>query len=229
VKTKMITDFSGFSRKTVAYLKNLERNNNKHWFETHRSEYEEHLLGPMRALVVRLAPAMLGIDPFLDVRPSIDKTISRIHRDIRFSKDKSPYRTTLWIAFKRSSKDWKQDPTYAMEFSERGYWYGMGFYQASRRTMDNLRAIIDDKPERFLEAIEFMKSGGFELGGDKYKRIIDPSKTGVLADWYQRRNCYVFRKSRLDDVFFSDKLAAEMTRSFNEMKPLYEIFWLARS
>ena len=229
MKAKKIPEFQGFSRKTIAFLKKLERNNNKPWFEAHRSEWEEHVLVPMKALVERLAPAMVAIDPYLDVRPSIDKTISRIHRDTRFARDKSPYRTTLWIAFKHTSKDWKQDPTFAMEFSARGYWYGMGFYQASRRTMDNLRAIIDSKPQRFLEAVRFMEAGGYELGGDKYKRIIDPSKTGVLGDWYQHRSCYVFRDKKLDDAFFSEELAEETARAFNEMKPLYEIFWQARS
>jgi uncharacterized protein (TIGR02453 family) len=218
---------SEFSRDSIAFLKKLERNNERTWFEAHRADYENHILSPLRTLVERLAPVMQAVDPHLDVRPAVDKTISRIHRDVRFSPDKSPYRTTLWIAFKRPGRDWKQDPTFFMEFSAKRYRYGMGFYQAARRTMENLRAIIDSRPRQFLAAVKFMRTGGWELGGEKYKRILDPAKEGVLLDWYQRRNCYILKTKIIDEVFLSDKLADELTREFQKIQPLYEILWSA--
>ena len=220
--------FVGFTTKTIEFLTNLQANNNKQWFEAHRGEYERYLLSPMRALVEELAPTILMIDPLLDISPRIDKTISRIHRDVRFSKDKSPYRTTLWIVFKHNRKDWQDTPGFFMEFSVGKYRYGSGFYSASKRTMDRLRDMIDTDPQAFLETVAFLKSGPFELEGVTYKRVLDPSKTGVLLDWYQRRNCYVVRNREMDRLFFSRKLADELSDAFITMKPLYDFLWKAK-
>jgi uncharacterized protein (TIGR02453 family) len=86
-----------FDPKTLAFLRGLERNNNRPWFEAHRTEYEEHVKQPMADLVeemdlrlAKFAPEMVG-DP--------KRSVFRIHRDIRFSKDKSPYKTNAgcWL------------------------------------------------------------------------------------------------------------------------------------
>jgi hypothetical protein len=53
---------------------------------------------------------MLSIDPYFDVHPAINRTISKIYRDTRFSNDKSPFKTTMWITFKRPEKNWKDAP-----------------------------------------------------------------------------------------------------------------------
>ena len=84
--------FHGFSRRTFTALLDLGRHNYKTWFEAHRSIYETHVLQPLRDLVSDLADSMLGIDLSFEVAPAVGKTISRIYRDTRFSKDKSPFR-----------------------------------------------------------------------------------------------------------------------------------------
>ncbi len=84
-------------------------------FDEHRFIYERSLLTPFRALVDDLAPAMLKIDPLLETRPAIGKTLSRIHRDTRFSHDKSLYRSRMWLTFKRSAKNWIDAPAYFLK------------------------------------------------------------------------------------------------------------------
>lgn len=129
--------FEGFLPETLEFLGNLEANNNKVWFEMHKQEYQEHLLQPLQDLVVDLSGFILTIDPYFETTPAINKTISRIHRDTRFSRDKSPYRSTMWITFKRSRKDWKDAPAYFFEISPDSYRYGMGFYSASKGTVED--------------------------------------------------------------------------------------------
>ena len=80
--------FNGFSPKTLKFLKGLEVNNNKTWFQKHRADYEEYVLQPLRDLVTYLGDFMLVIDPCFEITPAVNKTISRIYRDTRFSKDK---------------------------------------------------------------------------------------------------------------------------------------------
>lgn len=222
------TYFEGFSQKTIDFLSNLRENNNKQWFEAHRTEYEEHLISPMKLLVEELASTILSIDPYMDVRPMVNKTISRIHRDLRFSKNKSPYKTVMWIAFKQNRTDWKDTPGLFFEFCPEGYRYGMGLYDASRQTMDAFRELLDSKPDTFLKAISSLEKYGFELQGEKYKRTIDPSKTGVILDWYQRKSCYVACSKYMNRDFFSPELAGELSRAFMSLKPLYDFLWKAK-
>ena len=98
--------FQGFSRKAFKFLKDLKANNDKRWFEAHRADYEQYLLQPLRDLVTDISDFMLGIDLSFEVAPTVNKTISRIYRDTRFSKDKSPFRDCMWIVFKRPAKNW---------------------------------------------------------------------------------------------------------------------------
>mgnify|MGYP001567660317 CR=1 FL=1 len=59
-------------------------------------------------------------------------------KDTRFSKDKSPFKCTMWITFKRPNKEWKGAPAYFFEIPTESYRYGMGFYSAGKETMDKL-------------------------------------------------------------------------------------------
>jgi uncharacterized protein (TIGR02453 family) len=142
--------FSGFPPATFHFLKTLCDNSRKEWFELHKSDYQDHVLKP---LVAESGQSMLSIDPAFEATPALNKTISRIYRDTRFSKDKSPYKTSHWIAFKRPGKEWKDYPAYFFEISPGSYRYGMGFYSACRQTMDDFRKSIDGNPESFLSAI----------------------------------------------------------------------------
>ena len=86
-------NFNGFSEKTLDFLRNLKVNNNKTWFEANKQDYEIYLLQPMRNLVFDIGEFMLSIDPYFEIRPAINKTISKIYRDIRFSRNKSLFRS----------------------------------------------------------------------------------------------------------------------------------------
>jgi len=137
--------FNGFSPKTLKFLRGLKANNNKSWFETHRAEYDEYVLQPLRDLVTDLGDFMLDIDPRFEITPAVNKTISRIYRDTRFSKDKSPFRSTVWFTFKNRSKDWTTLVCgYFFELSVNSYRYGMGFYNAAPAIMSQFREMIDE-------------------------------------------------------------------------------------
>lgn len=153
-----VNNFNGFSKDTLSFLRELKKNNNSEWFNAHKDEYLEYLLSPLKALVADLGGYMLSIDPALDVTPAVSKTISRPIRDTRYSNDKSPYRTAMWVSFKRSKKEWETHPVYFFEISTDSYRFGMGFYNASSAVMRVFRERIDSNPEAFLKAVSFSKS-----------------------------------------------------------------------
>ncbi len=218
--------FDGFSRNTLNFLKGLEANNNKAWFEMHKSEYQNYVLQPLRNLVMDLGEFMLDIDPHFEIAPVVNKTISRIYRDTRFSRDKSPYRSTVWITFKNQNKDWTTLVSgYFFELSVNSYRYGMGFYDAAPAIVAKFREIIDENPKEFLKAISFFeKQKIFVLEGEKYKRIIDKTKPEKIQNWYQRKNMYLVCNRKINKTLFSDKLVDDLASSFKMISPLYHYF-----
>lgn len=214
--------FKGFSSNTIDFLRSINQNNNKAWFEKNKDSYKKYLLTPMQHLVMDMNNYILSIDPFIDVTPSAGKTISRIYRDTRFSKDKSPYRSTMWITFKRPSKDWSSYPAFFFEISPDSYRYGMGFFSADPHTMELFRESIDNSPKEFKNAISFYpKQHEFVIEGDKYKRILDKSKPEEILDWYQRKNLYLVCNKSFDDTLFSNQLVDELKSNFSLISDFY--------
>src|SRR5579862_1483254 len=102
--------FEGFPRSGLEFLSGLAANNNKAWFEEHRNEYEKCLLEPAKDLVVDLGSKLQDqVSPNIQADPRFNGSIMRISRDIRFSKDKSPYKNWLGLWF------WEGGPRRSME------------------------------------------------------------------------------------------------------------------
>ena len=149
--------FKGFRPEALAFLRQIKENNSKPWYEEHKGEYREYLLHPFQDLVTDLAPAMTAIDRQLVTIPTVGKTLSRIYRDTRFSKDKSKYRDAMWLVFRRSNRDWTQMPAFYFELTPGWYRYGMGFYSALPATMARFREKIDSDPAAFLKTVAFSR------------------------------------------------------------------------
>lgn len=218
----MIERFDGFSADTFQFLRNLRDNNRREWFVPHKQDYLDHLLKPLQALVTGLGPFMLSIDPDFDVQPAVNGTISRIYRDIRFSRDKTPYRTSHWIAFQSPRKEWQDYPAYYFEISPDSYRYGMGFYRASRETMDRFRASIDSNPDCFLSALAFYpRQKAFAIEGEEYKRPLKADLPKELRDWYNRKNLHLVSNRHLEGNTLDKKLIQDLMHGFKMIAPFY--------
>ncbi len=213
--------FTGFSPQSLAFFEGLAANNTRAWFEAHRDEYENYLLEPLKSLVSGLAEAMLAIDPQLVTIPAVDRTISRIYRDTRFSRDKSPYKICLWITFKRPGPDWKDAPCFFFEIRADAWRYGMGYYSASRETMDCLRRRIETKPAEFRKTVACLEKGVFTLEGERYRRPLNPLLPDDLQQWHQRKNVYVVCNRLPDHALFTARLLDDLREGFVTLAPLY--------
>jgi len=80
-----------FGKDSLAFFRGLKRNNRRDWFEAHREEYEEHVKEPLAALVLEMDRRFREFAPEIVGEPK--RSMFRIHLDVRFSKDKSPYKT----------------------------------------------------------------------------------------------------------------------------------------
>ncbi len=207
--------FKGFTNTSISFLKDLALNNNKDWFERNRTTYEKHLLEPLKQLTTDLGLIIRSIDTNIETAPIINKTISKIYRDIRFSKDKSPFRTDLWISFKRPLKVWGNVPEFYFYFTPEEYQYGMGFYSATPNNMEKLRHYITLFPDRFKKIIDYYNSQDtFVLVGDDYKKHILNPHPAEYQKWFQKRNLCMSCIKKIDKTFFSSHLEEDVENSF---------------
>ena len=158
--------FGGFSPRALAFLRGLADNNRRDWFEDHRAEYEGDLKGPLRDFVEELDVRLAAKVPEIIGDPR--RSIFRIHRDIRFSKDKSPYKTHagVWFFHRRSSKSvGSSSPDggaagFYFHLEPRGCFVAGGMWMPQREPLNRIRdRIVDDQRgfERSMAGAGFKK------------------------------------------------------------------------
>jgi len=89
--------FQGFQADSFLFFEELAHNNQKAWFDANRARYDQHVVGVFRGLLEALTPALLKLNPHFEVGGKTNGNFSRINRDIRFSKDKSPYKSNYYL------------------------------------------------------------------------------------------------------------------------------------
>jgi len=217
---KEIQKFTGFTQETFNFFAGLKENNYKPWFEERRSVYEQEVLQPLKALVLAMTPAMYSIDSQMDFRSN--KIISRIYRDIRFSTDKSPYKTNMWITFQRMVPNWEGFPGFYMEITSDSYQYGMGLYMAKKNVMDYYRAKIEYEPESFRQMTEdLIVKHRFVIGGEEYKRPISNSLPDYFQTWFQRRSIYLYKICPIGKELFDEGFAKHLSDEFTLLQAFY--------
>jgi len=158
-------EFQGFSNGTLAFLDDLAAHNDRVWFAENRARYDSELLDRQKAFVAAMGEAFEGVDPRVHCVPAVNKSIFRINRDIRFSKDKSPYKTYsdmfFWVGDTR-----KSDPGYFLRIIPEGLWVGCGAHSLSPEQLARLRSAIvapgsGGEFERMLGELE---ADGYEIG-----------------------------------------------------------------
>ncbi len=93
----MDNSFNGFTAESFDFFRELAPNNHKSWFDQNRERYERFVQGTFRALLRTLEPFLLKLNPHFETSGKTNGNFSRINRDIRFSKDKSPYKPNFYL------------------------------------------------------------------------------------------------------------------------------------
>lgn len=101
----MVAVDSIFSPETFRFFRDLGQNNNKPWMDANRDRYRVALIEPLRALLDRLTPAACKLNPRFLITGRSGENFSRINRDIRFARDKSPYRAQMYLFFSEPADD----------------------------------------------------------------------------------------------------------------------------
>jgi uncharacterized protein (TIGR02453 family) len=172
--------FEGFPKETVRFLSGLSRNNEKTWFDAHRDDYEAHFVAPARAFVEAMGTRLKKIDAGVHAEPKVGGSIMRIFRDVRFAKDKSPYKDHLDLWFwTGKTKGW-ETPGFFFRLTPTKVMIGGGMHSFMPPLLARYRrAVLDDaKGKALVKAVAKVRAGGLEVGGESYKK---PPR-GVPAD-----------------------------------------------
>lgn len=216
--------FTGFTDETIQFFLDLRFHNYTEFFHEQHDRYIETVQRPFYELINDLAPVALRIDSSMEIRPH--KCLSRIHRDTRFSKDKSPYRDHLWFLFRQSGIPREKSLFLFGEFGPDRLDWGMGIWGENRELLDQFRRRIASNPEGVLAMIDDINlpERGLGLGGTAFKRMeIPPQVPQRLERWYRAKDFYIGKVMPEYSWAFSDKLFKEMKKDFLALLPLYQL------
>ncbi len=214
-----------FSEETIRFLIENKIENNRLWFNAHKAEYQRFVVQPFTEFVTALTPTMLEIDPLFDCEPKINRTISRIYRDTRFSRDKTIFRDVAWCLFARDKKLFHGLPKFFFELSPRGFRYGCGFYCAEPATMANLRELVLKGDSDFEKAEEaYHKQKIFTLARERYKKTRYPDQPEELRRWLDLKDiCFICEENTDFDLLYSAGLAQKVAEELKLLAPEYRL------
>ena len=162
---------SPFTRKTLAFLRSLKRNNDREWFRGRKAEYEQHVRGPMIELLARLSADFPRFAPELVSEPRA--SLYRIYRDTRFSEDKTPLKTHVSAHFPSRRFPKGEGAGLYLEVAPAWVWIGGGLYMPSSSDLRLIREHIaahHRRLHRIVTSAAFRRAVG-QLGGERLSRV----------------------------------------------------------
>jgi len=196
-----------FSRKTLSFLKELNKNNNKIWFDENRQRYEDEVRTPALNYIESMDQHMAKISPhFVVSAKKVGGSLMRVHKDIRFSKDKTPYKTNIGIHFKHVRGKDVHAPGFYLHIEPGDVFLGAGIWRPESSTLRNVRTLIDEYPKEWKKlSTKLTGKDEFEFGGDSLKR---PPKgfdaQHALIDDLKRKDFIAIRNLKVSSIYDKD-------------------------
>ncbi|MEM9346389.1 MAG: DUF2461 domain-containing protein [Planctomycetota bacterium] len=222
--------FTGFGRKTQSFLKDLDANNTREWFAENKPRYESEFVAPALAFIAAMEPRLETISrQFMAIPAKQGGSLMRIYRDVRFSKNKSPYKTNIGIHFRHElAKDVHapgyyvhiQPPSVGNDYGMTGSMLGVGIWQPPPEALKAIRERIRDKPNDWLAARDdktFNKL--LTIDGESLKRPprgFDPEHPCI--EDLKRKDFTAFKTLSVKDVS-SAKLLETAEEAFSAAEP----------
>ena len=213
-----------FPQSTIKFLSALSKNNKKEWFEKNRVRFDFELLQPAVQFVIDLGAELTKLSPNIIAIPKIDKSIFRLHRDVRFSKDKSPYKTNLGLYFWEGKGKKMECSGLYFHIEPRLFFLGAGMYQFTKDQLKKYRDLVSNpaKGKELSDLVKkLLKNKKYHLGGKTYKK----TPRGFDPD-------YAYNELLLHSgfyVYYESKDFAELTKkgsvsfSYKTFKEMYSI------
>src|SRR5262249_15623021 len=163
---------SHFTPRFFEFFEELGRNNNREWFQRNKDRYESDVREPMLSFIGEIAPRLRKLSKYYvaDPRPN-GGSMFRIYRNLRFSKDKTPYKTSAAAAIHHSGSPGWPSPAFYVSLSPQEIFGGVGMWHPDPDAARKVRDAIVAKPGEWKKAIGSRAfASRFELLGDSLSR-----------------------------------------------------------
>jgi len=222
-------EFKGFSKKTLLFLDSIRKNNNKEWFEAHRSEYESCILEPSRAFISEFGEHLQALEPTINFSPKINKSLFRIYRDTRrMGAIKVPLKHRIGIIFWQGNGSRMQTSSFYLHFSPDELFVAVGVRWFEKPMLDAYREYIKDDKRR-IELDKLLKkldSKGYktiEKGYKRFPRGFTKEMKSAELSLYKGMATYKILEPKL--IENGDKLIDTLYKIYEEMLPLQQVVY----
>jgi uncharacterized protein (TIGR02453 family) len=221
--------FAGFPKRTLAFLRALEKNNEKAWFDANRGDYDEYYVAPAKTFVVAAGAALAKIAPDISAEPKVNGSIFRINRDVRFAKDKTPYKTHLMLRFWQGPDRKKAASGFYLRLGAKTVGIGVGAHAFDKSALARYRKAVagETSGKALVAAVKRVERAGYSLEGEHYKKVprgfdADPdSEAGRLL---RHNGLWIGNDEKLPAVLHSKGFVRWCVDRWKKMKPLHD--WL---
>lgn len=219
INLEIYPPFSGFPREGIRFLKQLRKNNNRAWFAKNKALYEEFVKLPMQSLIATLKPLMADLAPEIEVHPK--KSMFRIYRDTRFSKNKTPYKTHVSAVF-NTRTNWNGSAGLYLQIEPGEVYIGGGIYKPESPLVKKIRYTIANNAQEFLSIVgndSFHKKFG-KVEGEKLERMpMGFPANHMMGEWLKFK--WMFAGVTLDeDVCLTSRFVKKTMDVFEGVLPL---------
>ncbi|WP_298542143.1 DUF2461 domain-containing protein [uncultured Aquimarina sp.] len=211
-----------FTNDFVDFFEELSENNHKEWFHAHKKRYEASIKIPFEIFIGKMIQEIQKYDPKLEIMPK--DCILRIHNDIRFSKDKSPYNLHYTAFVSRGGRKDKSVPGMFLRFSPEMVGIMGGCFGISKEQLYNVRTKINQDPSEFRRLIEnsdFVQKFG-EIKGRALKRIPKEWKETYKKEPLIANKQFYFVGEEAPSLITSESLIDELMTYWKVMHPVNE-------
>lgn len=224
-----IVPFVGFPVEGVKFLRDLRDNNNKEWFEAHKSTYRDAVQMPAQALVVALGERLRAEFPRIryDARTN-GGSLTRIYRDIRFSADKTPYKTNIAMMFAPEGYKRMGAPGFGLQITPEQVELVTGMFSFSKPQLEQYRqAVADESQGKALIAAvaQAEAAGDYPIGGKELKRVPRGYDSDhPRAEWLKYKGLHAFSPPISLEIAYTSALIDAAMGHFKNTAPIYD--WL---
>jgi uncharacterized protein (TIGR02453 family) len=214
-----------FKKDTLYFLEQLEKNNNRDWFNENKKRYTESVKEPFEVFIGDLIDAMQPHIESLAITPK--EAIFRIYRDVRFGKDKSPYKTNISAIVSPGGRKDKTIPGIYIEISAKEMSLYSGLYMPDAKQLKSVRTHITHNLKEFSSLINNpkFKSEFGELQGEKNKRIQKEFEEDALIQPLLYNKQFYFFTTWPSKTIFEDNIINKITSTYEVAKPVSEFLY----